>query len=161
MPELPEIEVLVRCLRPLLRGKTIRGVDVRRAKVLSPTSPQNFQRALMGARFHGLFRARLSPRLAANRLNLAQARRLWLAIREVLAEAIECGSTLPLNQGAGNSDGRFYFGRAPNAPDFYEERLRVYDRAGEPCWNCLRPIKRIVQAARSTCYCSHCQKTRE
>ena len=32
MPELPEVEVLARHLRPLLRGKTIRGISVRRAK---------------------------------------------------------------------------------------------------------------------------------
>jgi len=41
MPELPEVEVLVRHLRPLIRGKTIRGVNVRRTKVLAPTSLRN------------------------------------------------------------------------------------------------------------------------
>jgi formamidopyrimidine-DNA glycosylase len=49
VPELPEIEVLARHLRPLLRGKIIRGVDVRRAKVLLPTVPRKFRRALLGA----------------------------------------------------------------------------------------------------------------
>ena len=107
-----------------------------------------------------LFRARLSPRLAANRLTLAQVKRLWRAIRDVLAEAIAGGSTVPLNFGAGKTDGHFYFGRAPGTPDFYEERLRVYDRAGKPCPNCRRPIKRIVQAARSTFYCPHCQEAK-
>jgi formamidopyrimidine-DNA glycosylase len=105
-----------------------------------------------------LFRARLSPRLAANRLTVAQVKRLWRAMRGVLAEAIACGSTVPLNFGAGKTDGLFYFGRAPGTPDFYAERLRVYDRAGKPCPNCRRPIKRIVQAARSTFYCPHCQR---
>jgi formamidopyrimidine-DNA glycosylase len=105
-----------------------------------------------------LFRAGLSPKLAANKLTAAQVRRLRLAIRWVLAEAIECGSTVPLNLGGDKSDGLFYFGRAPGAPDFYEERLRVYDREGQPCPNCLHPIKRIVQAARSTFYCPHCQR---
>ena len=38
MPELPEVEVLARHLRPLIRGKTIRGVNVRRAKVLAPST---------------------------------------------------------------------------------------------------------------------------
>jgi formamidopyrimidine-DNA glycosylase len=108
-----------------------------------------------------LFRARLSPQLAANRLTSTQVKRLWRAIREVMAEAIECGSTVPLNFGAGKTNGFFYFGRAPGAPDFYEDRLRVYDREGNPCDDCRRPIERIVQAARSTFYCPHCQKTRE
>ena len=56
MPELPEVEVLARHLRPLIRGKTIRSVNVRRAKVLLPTSPRRFRRTLLGAKFTGLSR---------------------------------------------------------------------------------------------------------
>jgi formamidopyrimidine-DNA glycosylase len=56
MPELPEVEILARHLRPLTRGKTICGVDVRRAKVLMPTSPHEFRRTLLGAKFTGLSR---------------------------------------------------------------------------------------------------------
>ena len=41
MPELPEVEVLVRHLAPLLEGRTIRAVHVRRAKVLAPTSTRS------------------------------------------------------------------------------------------------------------------------
>ena len=51
MPELPEVEVLVRHLAPLLRGRTIRGVEIRREKVIRPTSRQELRRALCGARF--------------------------------------------------------------------------------------------------------------
>jgi formamidopyrimidine-DNA glycosylase len=105
-----------------------------------------------------LFRARISPKLAANKLTFAQIKKLLRAIRDVLAEAIDCGSTMPLNFHAGNTDGLFYFGRAAGTPGFYEERLQVYDRVGRPCANCRRPIKRIVQAARSTFYCPRCQK---
>jgi len=56
MPELPEVEVLARHLRPLIPGKTIRGVNVRRAKVLAPTSLRKFRRTLPGAKFTGLSR---------------------------------------------------------------------------------------------------------
>ena len=281
MPELPEVEVLARHLRPLIRGKTIRGVDVRRAKVLAPTSLAQFRQTLLGAKFTGLsrrgkyllfqlraktggepvtllghlgmtgriylarknerpprhaavvldlggenliyedtryfgrltldnsavkrlgpepldgafdksafaqslkrsrqaikiklldqtlvagigniyasealFRARIPPRLPARRLTGSQVTRLWRAIRKVLAEAIECGSTVPLNFGGSRSDGLFYFGRAAGAPDYYEERLRVYDRAGRPCPDCGGLIKRIRQAGRSTFYCPRCQ----
>jgi formamidopyrimidine-DNA glycosylase len=84
---------------------------------------------------------------------------LWRAIRETLTEAIACGSTVPLNySGAGKRDGLFYFGRSPGTPDSYEERLRVYDRAGEPCPRCGNVIKRLVQAGRSTFFCRHCQR---
>ncbi len=282
MPELPEVEVLARHLRPLLRGKTVRGVNVQRAKVLAPTSPRQFRQAVLGATFTGLsrrgkyllfqlegrtpgkrvtllghlgmtgrmflaprrarlpihaavvfdlgeanfiyedaryfgrltldvsaveklgpeplsrnfqpaafaralkrsrqpikvklldqtvvagvgniyasealFRAQLSPRRAANRLTPEQIKRLWRAIREVLAGAIRGGSTLPLNFGGGKSDGLFYFGRSPETPGFYEERLRVYGREGQPCLKCGHQVRRLTQAARSTYYCPRCQR---
>ena len=56
MPELPEVEVLSRHLRPLLRGWTIRAVEVRRQKVLQPTSAAQFKKILRGAEFLGLRR---------------------------------------------------------------------------------------------------------
>ncbi len=46
-----------------------------------------------------LFRARISPGLAANKLTMAQVRRLRLAIRAVLAQAIECGQHRPAEFG--------------------------------------------------------------
>jgi formamidopyrimidine-DNA glycosylase len=106
-----------------------------------------------------LFRAGIAPQLPARRLKPPQIARLRKTIRETLVEAIKRGSTVPLNySGEGDSDGLFYFGSAPDASDFYEERLRVYDRAGKPCRRCKTPIKRIVQGARSTFYCPNCQK---
>ena len=283
MPELPEVEILARHLRPLLRGKTIRRVHVHRPKVLLPTAPRRLRQALTGATFkdltrrgkyllfelhprnsrgkmillghlgmtgrmylappnapppkhaavvlelsrgnfiyddpryfgrltldlssvkklgpepldgqftpeqflrelkrsrqpvkvklldqslvagvgniyasEALFRACISPRRAANRLTRAHVEKLWRAVREVLTEAIDCGSTIPLNFGAGKSDGLFYYGSAAGATDFTAERLRVYDRGGQPCWNCGATVKRIVQAARSTFFCPRCQKS--
>ena len=105
-----------------------------------------------------LFRARISPRKMGRRLSTAQCDALAVAIREVLTEAIECGSTVPLDfAGQGAGDGLFYYGSAPNA-EGYEEHLRVYDREGEPCERCGAPIRKIVQAARSTYFCLTCQR---
>ena len=56
MPELPEVEVLARHLRPLLIGKTICDVEVRREKVLRPTTTSNFKKVLRGAKFTDLQR---------------------------------------------------------------------------------------------------------
>jgi formamidopyrimidine-DNA glycosylase len=104
-----------------------------------------------------LFRARISPRTAASRLTVSQVRQLWRAIRTVLVDAIRQGSTIPLSFN-GSGEGRlFYFGRKPGAPDYYKERLRVYDRQHQPCMRCRTPIRRIIQAARSTFYCPRCQ----
>ena len=106
-----------------------------------------------------LFRAGLSPRRVARNLKLTEVERLRTQIRAVLREAIDCGSTIPLDfAGERTKDRLFYFGRAADTPDYYEERLLVYDRAGQPCANCRAPIKRIVQAARSTFYCPQCQR---
>jgi formamidopyrimidine-DNA glycosylase len=283
MPELPEVEVLVRHLWPLIRGRTVRALEVRRAKVVAPTTAHELERVLRGARFTGLsrrgkylrfqlqqrsrrapvtllghlgmtgrlylvsrraplpkhaavvfhldrhrlvyedtryfgrltldtsalrklgpeplgrsfdpatfaralqrsgqpikvklldqtlvagigniyaseilFRAKISPKLPARQLTGQQVRCLWRSIRQVLAQAIECGSTVPLNFGGrGEPDGFFYFGRAAGTPGFYEGRLRVYDRAGRPCPKCGTLIKRIVQAARSSFHCPNCQR---
>lgn len=281
MPELPEVEVLARHLRPLLKGKRIRAVKVHRARVLGSTSPSQLQRALRNATFTGierrgkyllfeikqpgarstvplvghlgmtgrmylvpaksalpkhaavvmnlgrelfvyedtryfgkltldtrsvsqlgpeplgdkfdlkafatalsrfkqtikvklldqslvagigniyaseaLFLAGISPQLAANRLSPAQIKSLHRAIRKVLTQAIRFGSTIPLNHSGKKGDGLFYFGQADDAPNFYEERLRVYDRSGQPCSRCRTAIRRIVQAARSTFFCPQCQ----
>ena len=282
MPELPEVEVLARHLRPVLHGQTVREVKVNRAKILRPTTELEMARVLKGAKFkelgrrgkyllfkfrspalakdvtvlghlgmtgkmyvlrrgeglpkhaavvlaltrgdfvfedtryfgrwtldlsavdklgpepwdpaftpevfarelkrsrqaikvklldqslvagvgniyasEALFRAKISPKLASNRLKFAHVERLFDAVRDVLSEAIAAGSTVPLNFTAGKTDGLFYFGKAAEAPDYYEERLLVYDQAGKPCVTCGSLIRRIVQAARSTYYCKECQK---
>ena len=106
-----------------------------------------------------LFRAGISPRLAARRLTRMQMDQLRKTVRRVLSEAIKFGSTIPLNwSGAGKRDGLFYYGQPAAEADSYEERLQVYDRKGKPCRHCGTPIKRIVQAARSTFYCPQCQR---
>ena len=281
MPELPEVEVLVRHLAPLVQGKVIRAVEVRREKVIQPTTIAALQRALRGARIVGvtrrakyylielrqqgqqesslvvghlgmtgrvflaakrqplpkhaavvldlgrsslvyedtryfgrfslsasalaelgpeplssrfttdsfaaalkrssqaikvklldqtlvagigniyaseaLHRAGISPRRAACSLTRSEVARLRNAIRKVLTEAIRFGSTVPLNFNGRRGNGLFYYGRAEDALDYYEERLRVYDRAGARCRRCGNSVRRIVQARRSTYFCPGCQ----
>ncbi len=105
-----------------------------------------------------LFRAAISPKMPAKRLDAAQVRRLRRAIRQVLADAIKRGSTLPIDLNRnGARDGLFYFGSAAGPNEFSAERLLVYDRRGMPCEKCGTKIERIVQAARSTFFCPKCQ----
>jgi len=284
VPELPEVEILVRHLAPLVKGKTIRDVEVRRPRVIRPTAERELRQTLRGATFanlsrrgkylvftlhapkrtelislighlgmtgrmflagkksplpkhaaiildlgkhlmifedtryfgrftldssgpaalgpeplgkeftptylvaalkrytqaikvklldqtlvagigniyasEALFRAGISPRAKSNQLTLPQLTRLHRAIREVLARAIRQGSTVPLDfAGDGARDGLFYYGSKGDANGFYSERLLVYDRLGQPCPKCRTPIRRFVQAARSTYYCPACQPT--
>lgn len=105
-----------------------------------------------------LWRAGISPRKSARRLTRDQCAALAASIREVLAEAIACGSTVPLDfAGVDRRDRLFYYGTTTGTQGF-EERLRVYNRADEPCDRCVTPIRKITQAARSTYYCPQCQR---
>lgn len=283
MPELPEVEVLVRHLRPLLRNRTISSVEVWRARVVRPISIRTLKRVLCGAKIQALtrrgkyllfevkprghpgnrmlighlgmtgrmyllpagsplpkhvavvlglgeeqfvfedpryfgrltldrsavvslgpeplseefclagfriglarstqsikvklldqslvagvgniyasealFRAGISPRTQARRLSAESTERLLVAIRETLASAIELGSSVPLNYAGVEQASRFfYYGRESDGLEQPEERFRVYDREGRPCIQCGSPIRRIVQAARSTFYCPKCQR---
>jgi formamidopyrimidine-DNA glycosylase len=104
-----------------------------------------------------LHRARIAPTRPAARLRPAEREVLARTIREVLAEAVAGGSTVPLDL-RGGTDGLYYYGRAAEAGPAYGERLAVYDREGSPCWTCGRPIRRTVQAGRSTFHCPRCQR---
>ncbi len=147
-------------LSPAFSGSTLRESLRRTMQAIKPKLLDQSLLAGVGNIYasESLFRARISPRKMGRRLSAAQCDGLAEAIREVLAEAIECGSTVPLDfAGQGARDGLFYYGSAPNAAG-YEERLRVYDREGEPCGQCGAPIRKIVQAARSTYFCAKCQR---
>jgi formamidopyrimidine-DNA glycosylase len=94
-----------------------------------------------------LYRARLSPRRLAGSLRPVQAGRLALAIREVLADAID----------AGGSSLRDYV-QADGELGYYQDRFAVYGRAGLPCPGCERPIQKLSQGQRATFWCSRCQR---
>jgi formamidopyrimidine-DNA glycosylase len=94
-----------------------------------------------------LFRARIQPRRRAASLSREDLRRLYLAVREVLTEAIELG-------GSSVSD----YVDADGEEGFFQLQHRVYGREGEPCLVCKAAIKRVVIAGRSSHYCPKCQK---
>jgi len=94
-----------------------------------------------------LFRADIRPRKRAASLTREDLRRLYLAVQEVLKEAIAAG-------GSSVSD----YVDADGDEGFFQLQHRVYGREGDPCLVCKTPIKRIVIAGRSSHYCPHCQK---
>jgi formamidopyrimidine-DNA glycosylase len=95
-----------------------------------------------------LFLARISPLKQADRLSKSRALKLHQAIRDILQEAIDAGSTLRIDLTDGNGS---YFGTT-------ERFWRVYEREGEPCVNCGARIRRVVQGGRSTYFCPRCQR---
>ncbi|HUG47871.1 MAG TPA: bifunctional DNA-formamidopyrimidine glycosylase/DNA-(apurinic or apyrimidinic site) lyase [Candidatus Limnocylindria bacterium] len=93
-----------------------------------------------------LWRARVHPLRSAATLNADQQRRLYHSLREVLGEAIE-------RRGSSVDDYR-----APGGTGEMQHFLNVYGRTGKPCPRCGRPTRRIVVNARSTHFCSWCQR---
>lgn len=94
-----------------------------------------------------LFRAAIDPRRPASTLSRGEAGRLRDAVQEVLREAIGFRGTTFLDY----RDARGERGE-------FAGRLRMYDREGEPCPGCGRPVQRIVQGGRSTFFCPGCQR---
>jgi formamidopyrimidine-DNA glycosylase len=93
-----------------------------------------------------LFLAGIRPMRAARRLTHADCERLARALRRVLREAIRKG-------GSSISD----YVRPDGSGGAYQDRHRVYGRAGASCVRCRERIRRVVLGARSTCYCPRCQ----
>lgn len=94
-----------------------------------------------------LFRAGISPKKLAGSIRKDKLEKLSIEVRKVIEEAIEAG-------GSSISD----FESTTGELGYFQHRFQVYDREGEPCVVCSRPIKRLVQSGRSTFYCSHCQR---
>jgi formamidopyrimidine-DNA glycosylase len=94
-----------------------------------------------------LFRAGISPRIAARRLTRARCDVLAGVIRETLSAAIT----------AGGSSIRDYVGGDGMAGNF-QSNFAVYDREGQACHRCGATIKRLLQGQRSTFYCAGCQR---
>lgn len=94
-----------------------------------------------------LFRARVDPRRRAGTLTRAEWQRVATEVPLVLNEAIaRAGTTFSTYRTIWNEPGN------------YGEKLRVYDRANQPCRRCGTPIRRIVQGQRSTFFCPKCQR---
>jgi len=99
-----------------------------------------------------LFRARISPRRLAGAVTGVRVERLVPAIQAVLEESIA----------AGGSSLRDYV-QADGGLGFFQDRFRVYGRAGLPCERCpgtpaCEGIRRTVQAGRSTFHCPRTQR---
>jgi len=94
-----------------------------------------------------LFRSRINPEKAANKLSIKQCEKLVVDIKSTLNDALS----------AGGSSLRDFFGTDGN-PGYFQQEYFVYGRTGMPCKVCSNPIKCIRLGQRSTFYCDKCQK---
>ena len=94
-----------------------------------------------------LFRARVHPEAVPAELDRATLQRVLRSARAVLRLAIRHGGTTFLN-----------FTDFRGRPGNFRRKLRVYQRAGEPCRDCGALLERTVVAGRSTHLCPSCQE---
>lgn len=97
------------------------------------------------------YRAKVSPLRPANSLTLQDCAALVRESRAVLEEAIAAGGSTLRDFASGDEK-----------PGYFQQRLDVYDRKGEPCHRCQRngeapAISRAVLGQRATYWCPNCQ----
>ena len=91
-----------------------------------------------------LWRAGIDPRTPASEIVGARHQRLAIAVQQQL------DLTTTLLEG----DEEIVYVEDAGAPNPFP----VYQREGSPCPACGNPIQRMIQAARSTYWCPHCQR---
>jgi len=94
-----------------------------------------------------LFRAGINPKRKAGKVSRPRLHKLVDAIKQTLNDAIKAGGTTLRDFTA--SDGQ---------PGYFAQKLLVYGREGGACTQCGATIKQFTQQARSTFYCSNCQR---
>jgi len=97
-----------------------------------------------------LFAARIHPQRPARSLSSEEVRRLHGGIVATLEQGLRnrgssLGTTLRDHV---NLDGM---------PGRNQDRVKVFQRSGEPCYTCGTPIERIRVGGRSTHFCPRCQ----
>ncbi len=94
-----------------------------------------------------LFHAGIRPQKNAGRLKSKQVQRLVQSLQSVLREAVDRGGSTIRD-----------FKSLDSILGNYQDQHFVYGRASKPCRICGSPIRKTVQAGRSTFWCQHCQK---
>jgi len=96
-----------------------------------------------------LWSAKVNPFKKIAALSKKEISQIFISLKEILNKAIK-------NQGTSAADESYknIYGESGS----YNKFLRVYQREGQPCFNCGTKIKRIKSNGRSTFYCPKCQK---
>ncbi len=94
-----------------------------------------------------LFRAGIAPETIARNLEPEPVQALYLAMIEVLTEAIANKGTTIRDY----VDGEGHEGN-------YQSLLKVYGRKGERCYNCGEEIKTVKLGGRTSHFCPGCQR---
>ena len=95
-----------------------------------------------------LWMAQIHPETSTQNLNLSEIENLLRKSKQVMKAALKEGGTSfdDLYKNVNGESG------------YFERKLKVYGREGEPCRRCGREIQRIAFANRSSHLCPRCQK---
>ncbi|PIU01919.1 formamidopyrimidine-DNA glycosylase [bacterium (Candidatus Torokbacteria) CG09_land_8_20_14_0_10_42_11] len=94
-----------------------------------------------------LFYAGIAPLAPANKISSPRAKKFYLGIKIILADAIAShGTSVDTYYDATGKKGK------------YAAKLKVYRRTGQPCFKCDTKIQRIKIGGRSSHFCPKCQK---
>lgn len=93
------------------------------------------------------FRSGFHPGTRIEKMNKTDLAKLYEAVQHCLNEGIlHCGVSVSDFVGTRGTLGK------------HQNYLQVYGRKGDPCYNCGKPIQKMVAAGRGTFYCLNCQK---
>jgi len=93
-----------------------------------------------------LYQSKIHPLALCKDLSLEQYKTLAKKIGVVLRKAIKAGGTTLKD-----------FRSLKNEKGYFQVKLEVYGREGDPCFVCDEPIERFQQNGRSTWVCCSCQ----
>jgi formamidopyrimidine-DNA glycosylase len=99
-----------------------------------------------------LFLAKIHPLTPASQIRPNLALNLWQSVSSVINQGITHG-------GSTTKDKKYL--RPDGSTGSHQYHFQVYQRAGEPCSICGRPIQRLVLGGRGTFFCSHCQPLKD
>lgn len=91
--------------------------------------------------------AKISPLRPASSIPKAKMEVLLKSMREVIELGIELGGA--------TAHGKYV--HVSGLAGKYQDRMRVYDKKGQPCPNCGKMIIKIKLGGRGTFYCPNCQ----
>ena len=93
-----------------------------------------------------LFLAGVHPLCSTHTLSYEEIKRLVKGIKRVLTQAIAQGGTTLKD-----------FSNSHGSPGYFQQKLKVYGRAGHACMKCKTPLEETRLAQRSSVFCPECQ----
>jgi formamidopyrimidine-DNA glycosylase len=135
-------------LEPAFTAKRLAAMLAARHRQLKPLLLDQTFIAGLGNIYadEALHLAKLHPLRRSDTVTPEEARTLWAAIRRALRTGLRHN---------GASIDWVYRGGG------FQNYFRVYERAGEPCFRCGTPIRRIVVGQRGTHFCPTCQPLKQ